>query len=1075
MPKREDIKKVLIIGSGPIVIGQACEFDYSGTQACKALKELGYEVVLVNSNPATIMTDPNTADVTYIEPLNVKRLEEIIAKERPDSLLPSLGGQTGLNLTMELSKAGILAKYNVEVIGINLEAIERGEDRIIFKETMEKIGVDMPKSIPAYTVEEAEKIANDLGYPVVVRPAYTLGGTGGGLVYNATELRKVASNGITASLINQVLIEESVAGWEELELEIVRDSKGQIITVCFIENIDPMGVHTGDSFCAAPMLTISEDVQKRLQKHAWDIAHSVGVTGGTNVQFAHDPKTDRIVIIEINPRTSRSSALASKATGFPIAYISAKLAAGLTLDEIPHYKFGTLDKYVPNGDYVVIKFARWAFEKFPQEEDKLGTQMKAVGEVMSIGATYKEAFLKAIRSLENGRFGLGNVKEYKEKSLDELRNLLYTPSSQRQWIMYEALKKGMTVDELHNITKIKHYFIEHMKEIVDLENQIESYTIVSIPDNVLYRAKKDGFSDKYIADLLKTKEKVVRERRHDIGVRPVYLPIWVSGVKKDEKTGYSSACYYYSTYNRDEGVQAADNNKKKVMVLGSGPNRIGQGIEFDYCSVHAAFAMKEAGYETIIVNCNPETVSTDYDTSDRLYFEPLTVEDVIEIYNFEKPMGAIVQFGGQTPLNIAKKLQSAGVNMLGTKPEVIASVEDRELFARLMDKLNIKMPEAGTASSIDEVESIASGIGYPVIIRPSYVLGGRGMAIINNAQELKDYISKDIEISEDKPLLIDRFLNNALECEADALCDGKEAFVPAIMEHIELAGVHSGDSACVIPPVRLTEQQKELIETYMKKIAIELGVVGLINVQFAVENNVIYVLEANPRASRTVPIVSKVSGIPMAKVATLLMEGRSLASFNLKKPEFDFYAVKQAVLPFNKFSNTDPVLGPEMKSTGEVMGIADTFEYAYYKAEESSGLCMPLKGTVLLSCDKKDDKLLETAKVLESIGFKIIATGGTHNFLQSNNIKSEFIFKESEGRPNITDLIINGELNLIIDTPGSRSLKSDGALIRKSAVKYNIPYVTTIDAALAAANGIKAAQTAVSRLRSLQEINRLEK
>ena len=1075
MPKREDIKKVLIVGSGPIVIGQACEFDYSGTQACKALKELGYEVVLVNSNPATIMTDPNTADITYIEPLNVKRLEEIIAKERPDSLLPSLGGQTGLNLTMELSKAGILAKYNVEVIGINLEAIERGEDRIIFKETMEKIGVDMPKSIPAYTVEEAEKIANDLGYPVVVRPAYTLGGTGGGLVYNATELRKVASNGITASLINQVLIEESVAGWEELELEIVRDSKGQIITVCFIENIDPMGVHTGDSFCAAPMLTISEDVQKRLQKHAWDIAHSVGVTGGTNVQFAHDPKTDRIVIIEINPRTSRSSALASKATGFPIAYISAKLAAGLTLDEIPHYKFDTLDKYVPNGDYVVIKFARWAFEKFPQEEDKLGTQMKAVGEVMSIGATYKEAFLKAIRSLENGRFGLGNVKEYKEKSLDELRNLLYTPSSQRQWIMYEALKKGMTVDELHNITKIKHYFIEQMKEIVDLENQIESYTIVSIPDNVLYRAKKDGFSDKYIADLLKTKEKVVRERRHDIGVRPVYLPIWVSGVKKDEKTGYSSACYYYSTYNRDEGEQAADNNKKKVMVLGSGPNRIGQGIEFDYCSVHAAFAMKEAGYETIIVNCNPETVSTDYDTSDRLYFEPLTVEDVIEIYNFEKPMGAIVQFGGQTPLNIAKKLQSAGVNMLGTKPEVIASVEDRELFARLMDKLNVKMPEAGTASSIDEVESIASGIGYPVIIRPSYVLGGRGMAIINNAQELKDYISKDIEISEDKPLLIDRFLNNALECEADALCDGKEAFVPAIMEHIELAGVHSGDSACVIPPVRLTEQQKELIETYMKKIAIELGVVGLINVQFAVENNVIYVLEANPRASRTVPIVSKVSGIPMAKVATLLMEGRSLASFNLKKPEFDFYAVKQAVLPFNKFPNTDPVLGPEMKSTGEVMGIADTFEYAYYKADESSGLCMPLKGTVLLSCDKKDDKLLETAKVLESIGFKIIATGGTHNFLQSNNIKSEFIFKESEGRPNITDLIINGELNLIIDTPGSRSLKSDGALIRKSAVKYNIPYVTTIDAALAAANGIKAAQTAVSRLRSLQEINRLEK
>lgn len=1018
------------------------------------------------------MTDPDTADITYIEPLNIKRLEAIIEKERPDSLLPSLGGQTGLNLTMELSKAGILQKYNVEVIGINLEAIERGEDRIIFKETMEKIGVDMPKSIPAYTVEEAEQIANDLGYPVVVRPAYTLGGTGGGLVYNASELRKIASNGIAASMINQVLIEESVAGWEELELEIVRDSKGQIITVCFIENIDPMGVHTGDSFCAAPMLTISEDVQKRLQKHAWDIAHNVGVTGGTNVQFAHDPKTDRIVIIEINPRTSRSSALASKATGFPIAYISAKLAAGLTLDEIPHYKFGTLDKYKPNGDYVVIKFARWAFEKFPQEEDVLGTQMKAVGEVMSIGSTYKEAFLKAIRSLENGRFGLGNLKEYKDKSLDELRNLLYRPSSQRQWIMYEALKKGMSIDEMHNITKIKHYFLEEMQEIVEMENKISSYTIVSLPDNVLYRAKKYGFSDKYIAELLKTKEKTVRERRHDMGIRPVFLPIGVSGVAKDENTGFSSACYYYSTYNREDISPAqADNNKKKVMVLGSGPNRIGQGIEFDYCSVHAAFAMKEAGYETIIVNCNPETVSTDYDTSDKLYFEPLTVEDVIEIYNYEKPMGAIVQFGGQTPLNIAKKLESAGVNMLGTKPEVIASVEDRELFSRLMDKINIKMPEAETVTDIEDAESVAEKIGYPVIIRPSYVLGGRGMAIIHNENELKEYLAQDIEVSSSKPLLIDRFLNNALECEADALCDGKEAFVPAIMEHIELAGVHSGDSACVIPPVRLTAKQQETIETYMKKIAVELGVVGLINVQFAVENNVIYVLEANPRASRTVPIISKVAGIPMAKIATLLMEGRSLRSFNLKKPEFDFYAVKQAVMPFNKFPNTDPVLGAEMKSTGEVMGIADTFDYAYYKAEESAGLCMPLKGTVLLSCDKKDDKLLETAKILEEIGFKIVATSGTHLFLQQNNIASEFIFKESEGRPNITDLIINGELNLIIDTPGSKSLKSDGALIRKSAVKYGIPYMTTIDAALAAANGIKAARNAVSRLRSLQEIN----
>lgn len=1072
MPKREDIKKVLIIGSGPIVIGQACEFDYSGTQACKALKELGCEVVLVNSNPATIMTDPDTADITYIEPLNVKRLEAVIEKEKPDALLPSLGGQTGLNLTMELSKAGILEKHGVEVIGINLDAIERGEDRIIFKETMEKIGVDMPKSIPAYSVEEAEKIAEDLGYPVVIRPAYTLGGTGGGLVYNAQELRKVASNGIAASMINQVLIEESVAGWEELELEIVRDCSGRIITVCFIENIDPMGVHTGDSFCAAPMLTISAETQARLQKHAWDIAETVGVTGGANVQFAHDPKTGRIVIIEINPRTSRSSALASKATGFPIAYISAKLAMGITLNEIPHYKFGTLDKYVPSGDYVVIKFARWAFEKFPDEEDLLGTQMKAVGEVMSIGSTYKEAFLKAIRSLENGRFGLGGVKEYTEKSAEELKRLLWRPSSQRQWIIYEALKKGVSADEIYELTKIKKYFIEQMKELADLESEIESYTIVTLPDEVLLRAKRDGFSDKYIADLLKTKEKSVRDRRHEIGLRPVFLPIGVSGVPKNEKTGFSEAAYYYSTYHKKSGAaEKTENGKKKVMVLGSGPNRIGQGIEFDYCSVHAAMAMRDAGYETIIVNCNPETVSTDYDTSDRLYFEPLTVEDVIEIYEFENPMGAIVQFGGQTPLNIAKRLENAGVNMLGTKPDAIASVEDRELFARLMEKLGIRMPEADTASKIEDVPEIAAKIGYPVIIRPSYVLGGRGMAIIHSESELSEYLMQDMEISSDKPLLIDRFLNGALECEADALCDGKDAFVPVIMEHIELAGVHSGDSACVIPPVRLTDEQKNTLEEYMKKIAVELGVVGLINVQFAVENNVIYVLEANPRASRTVPIVSKVAGIPMAKIATMLMEGRSLKSFNLKKPEFDFYAVKQAVLPFNKFPDTDPVLGPEMKSTGEVMAIADSFDYAYFKAEESAGTPMPLKGTALLSCDKKTNELLETAKTLIDAGLDIAATRGTYDFLKANGVKAEFIFKESEGRPNITDLIINNKLNLIIDTPGAKSLKSDGALIRKSAVKYSIPYVTTIDAAVAAAKGIKSARNAAGRLRSLQEIN----
>lgn len=1070
MPKREDIKKVMIIGSGPIVIGQACEFDYSGTQACKALKELGYEVVLVNSNPATIMTDPDTADITYIEPLNVARLEEIIAKERPDSLLPSLGGQTGLNLTIALSKSGVLEKYGVEVIGINLEAIEKGEDRIVFKETMEKIGVEMPKSIPAYSVEEAEKIASELGYPVVVRPAYTLGGTGGGLVYNATELHKTASNGIAASMINQVLIEESVAGWEELELEIVRDCKGQIITVCFIENIDPMGVHTGDSFCSAPMLTISEDVQKRLQKHAWDIAHSVGVTGGTNVQFAHDPKSDRIVIIEINPRTSRSSALASKATGFPIAYISAKLAVGITLDELPHYKFGTLDKYVPNGDYIVIKFARWAFEKFPQEKDELGTQMKAVGEVMSIGSTYKEAFLKAIRSLENGRFGLGGVPQYEAMSKEELLSHLWQPSSQRQWIMYEALKKGATVEELHNLTKIKKYFIEQMKELVELEEKINRYTLQTIPDEVLFQAKKDGFSDKYIADILRTKEKRVRDRRTLIGLRPSFMPIGVSGVPKDEKTGGASAFYYYSTYNKRIDNEAPASSKKKIMVLGSGPNRIGQGIEFDYCSVHAAMAMRKAGYETLIVNCNPETVSTDYDTSDRLYFEPLTVEDVTEIYEYEKPEGIIVQFGGQTPLNIAKKLEEAGITMLGTKPSVIASVEDRELFARLMEKLNIRMPEAGTATKIEDAEAIAEKIGYPVILRPSFVLGGRGMAIVRNKEELRKYVSTATEISEDKPLLIDRFLDNALECEADALCDGKTAFVPVIMEHIELAGVHSGDSACVIPPVRLTKHQQDEIESYMQKIALELGVVGLINVQFAVEKDNIYILEANPRASRTVPIVSKVCGIPMAKIATMLMEGTSLESFNLKKPQFDFYAVKQAVMPFNKFTDTDPILGPEMKSTGEVMATADSFGYAFYKAEEASGQALPKEGSVLLSFAQKTDEVLYIARTLSEAGLKLIATGGTHSFLKENGIESEFIYKESQGRPNITDLIINNQLNLIMDTPSGKSSQTDGPLIRKQAVKFGIPYVTTASGAVAAANGIKAAKNEKTRTRSLQEI-----
>jgi carbamoyl-phosphate synthase large subunit len=783
MPRRNDIHKVMIIGSGPIVIGQACEFDYSGTQACKALKEQGYEIVLVNSNPATIMTDPGTADATYIEPLNVKRMEEIIAKERPDALLPNLGGQSALNLSEELAKKGILDKYNVQVIGVAADAIERGEDRLAFKQTMQRLGIDMPRSEIALTVEEAEKIASDLGYPVVVRPAYTMGGTGGGFAYNIEELQTIAARGIAASLVGQVLIEESVLGWEELELEVVRDADNKLITVCFIENVDPMGVHTGDSYCTAPMLTISEEVQQRLQKHAYDVVEAIQVIGGTNVQFAHDPKTGRIVIIEINPRTSRSSALASKATGFPIALISAKLAAGLTLSEIPYWRDGSLDKYTPSGDYVVVKFARWAFEKFKDAEDKLGTQMRAVGEVMSIGKTYKEAFQKAIRSLENGRYGLGFAKDFNAKSVDELLDMLRYPTSERQFIMYEALRKGATVERLYELTKIKRWFIEQMAELVELEEKILEYKGIGLPDELLIQAKKDGFADKYLAQILQIPEKTIRTQREQLDMIEGWHAVPVSGV--------DNAAYYYSTYNAPD--QAPVSNRKKVMILGGGPNRIGQGIEFDYCCVHAAFALRDLGYETIMVNCNPETVSTDYDTSDKLYFEPLTVEDVLSIYRKEKPSGVICQFGGQTPLNIAAELEAEGVKILGTSPETINLAEDRDCFRQHMQRLGIPMPESDMARNLTEALRVAERIGYPLMVRPSYVLGGRGMEVVYDEEDLRRYVEAAVKVTVDRPILIDKFLENALEAEADAIADGTDAFVPAVMEHIELAGVHSGD------------------------------------------------------------------------------------------------------------------------------------------------------------------------------------------------------------------------------------------------------------------------------------------
>jgi carbamoyl-phosphate synthase large subunit len=1064
MPKREDINKVLIIGSGPIIIGQACEFDYSGTQACKALRSLGYEIVLVNSNPATIMTDPGMADKTYIEPLTIPVLEKIIETERPDALLPNLGGQTGLNLSSELSEKGILDKYNVKVIGVNMEAIKRGEDRTAFKETMERLGIEMPKSKAVNSVEEAEKIASELGYPVVIRPAYTMGGTGGGLVYNVEELRVTASRGIAASMVHQVLVEESVLGWEELELEVVRDSKNQMITVCFIENVDPMGVHTGDSYCTAPMLTISEKLQERLQKYAYSIVEAIEVIGGTNVQFAHDPKTGRVTVIEINPRTSRSSALASKATGFPIALISALLASGLTLDEIPYWRDNTLDKYTPCGDYVVVKFARWAFEKFVGVEDKLGTQMRAVGEVMSIGKNYKEAFLKAIRSLETGRYGLGFAKNFNQKSLEELMAMLSTPTSERQFLIYEAIRKGGDINEINEKTNIKLWFLEQMKELVDLEEQILKFKGSLCSDELLIQAKKDGFADKYLAKILEIPEKTIRDKRIELGFSEAWDFVPVSGVE--------NASYYYSTYNSKDKVSVTDN--KKIMVLGGGPNRIGQGIEFDYCCVHAAFAIREAGFESIMVNCNPETVSTDYDTSNKLYFEPLTAEDVLSIYEKEKPFGVVVQFGGQTPLNLADELEKAGVNILGTSPKTIDLAEDRERFGEIIKKLGIPQPESGMAVNLEEAVKIASGIGYPVMVRPSYVLGGRAMEVVHDEDMLRHYMKAAVYVSEKRPVLIDKFLEDAVEAEADAIADGTDAFVPAVMEHIELAGVHSGDSACVIPPVTISPEHVETISEYTRRIAVELKVVGLMNIQYAICKDKVYILEANPRASRTVPLVSKVCNISMARLATEVMLGKKLCDLNLRKHEISHFGVKEAVFPFNMFPEVDPVLGPEMRSTGEVLGLSDSFGLAFFKAQEAANIYLPLSGSVLITVANHDKaSVLEAARLLESLGFKIFTTEGTGAYLSDNKVESEVLAKIGHGRPDIVDAMKNGEINLVINTPGGKESQEDDSYIRKTAIRFNIPYITTTAAAFAAAKGIEARRANGSiRVCSIQDYHK---
>ncbi|MBP5748065.1 MAG: carbamoyl-phosphate synthase large subunit, partial [Treponema sp.] len=956
--------------------------------------------------------------------------------------------------------------------------------REIFKETMQKLGIATPKSDICHSVEGTEKIANEIGFPIVVRPAYTMGGQGGGFCYNVEELRTIVSNGLDLSITHQCLIEQSILGWEELEVEVVRDAKNQMIAICFIENIDAVGVHTGDSFCSAPFMTIDKELEERLKTMAFKIVESIGVIGGTNVQFAHNPKTGEVVIIEINPRTSRSSALASKATGFPIALISAKLASGMTLDEIPYWRDGTLEKYTPggapDGDYVVLKFARWAFEKFRGVEDSLGTSMKAVGEVMSIGKTFKETFQKAIRGLENGRSGLGFAKDFNRRSADELCEMLKTASSERYFQLYEAIRKGVSLDKLHEITYVKKYFLEQMKELVDLEEEMLKNPGRVPEDKLLIQAKKDGFSDKYLSKILKVSEKAIRDRRKELGVHEAWLAVPVSGVK--------NANYYYSTYNAEKDTSVATDNKKKIMILGGGPNRIGQGIEFDYCCCHAAMQLKEMGYETIIVNCNPETVSTDYDTSDKLYFEPVTTEDVLQIYEKEKPFGVIVQFGGQTPLNIARELQENGENILGTSIDSIDIAEDRDLFRHMMEKLEIPMPESGMAIDFNEAKACADKIGYPIMIRPSFVLGGRGMEVIYDEATLKEYVEKAVGVTPDRPLLIDRFLKNALECEADALADSTHVYIPAVMEHVELAGIHSGDSACVIPPVSIPQNNLDTIKEYTKKIAENLHVCGLMNMQYAIEDGKVYVIEANPRASRTVPLVSKVCDTQMARLATRMMLGESLESLGLKDKVIPYHGAKEAVLPWNRFPGVDPILGPEMRSTGEVLGLAENFPLAFYKAEEAAGSELPHAPAawenkkVLISLSNKEslkEQVLTIGKTLKDLGFTLIATEGTADFYNANGIKCGIVNKIGGGRPDVIDMVMNKEVCLVINTPrAQRNYAEDRKTIRKACLKYKVPYITTLAGALAAVKGIEAVKNGnggEGGVKSLQEYHSLIK
>jgi len=1063
MPKRTDIKKILIIGSGPIIIGQACEFDYSGTQACKALRAEGYEVVLVNSNPATIMTDPEFADRTYIEPLTVEYLEAIIAREKPDALLPTVGGQTALNLSVELAERGILARYNVELIGASLDAIKMAEDRLWFKDAMRKIGLDVPRSVLVNNVEAGMKAAGQIGFPLIIRPSFTLGGTGSGIAYNREEFEETVRWGLELSPVHEVLVEESVLGWKEFELEVMRDHADNAVVICSIENFDPMGVHTGDSITVAPAQTLTDKEYQRMRDAAFAVIRAVGVeTGGSNIQFAVEPHTGRMVVIEMNPRVSRSSALASKATGFPIAKIAARLAVGYRLDEIPNdITKKTPSCFEPTIDYVVVKIPKWAKEKFPESDHTLGTQMKSVGEVMAIGRTFKEALMKGIRSLETGR-----KTPKPPEDPGELRQRLAVPQPERLWDLFFALTAGDSVESLNEITHIDPWFLNQLQQIVEMQGELKRFDAKTIPAPALREAKRLGFSDAHLGEIWNVSADAVRARRVETGVRPVFKRVDTCAAEFESFTPY-----LYSSYeDEDEG---APTERRKILILGSGPNRIGQGIEFDYCCCHASFALKEEDFESVMVNCNPGTVSTDYDTSDRLYFEPLTFEDVVAIVEEEKPYGVIVQFGGQTPLNLARELERAGVPIIGTSPKSIELAEDRKHFGKLLARMGIPQPENGAAMNVEEALDIANRIGYPVLVRPSYVLGGRAMVVAYDEPTLKEYVARAEELHRAFPILVDRFLENATEVDVDALADGRDVVVAGIMQHIEEAGIHSGDSSCVLPAVEIPESQRQTLREYTVKLARELQVVGLMNVQYAIQAGKVFVLEVNPRASRTVPYVSKATGVPLAKIAARLMVGRKLREFNLEEelPVHHFF-VKSPVFPFQKFPGADTILGPEMKSTGEVMGSGESFGLAFGKAQLGASQPVPTEGRVFLSVNDHDKPYaIPIARELANLGFKLVATTGTAATLRKAGLRVEKVFKVNEGRPNVVDLIKSGALALLINTPLGRASHFDEKAIRRAAVHYRVTCITTLSAAAAVVSGIRAQREKGIQIASLQELH----